>query len=112
MIIAVGGDLISQVDSLEEMRAHLELVKIAWNMSLYSEKKRKGKLKIFIESQRRYAPNPEALEGLRWEFLRMMKQKNKLFPEIKNKIEKLEAFEASKDDYIIRAYSTTGNEYF
>tara|TARA_R110002110_G_scaffold201422_1_gene412454 strand:+ start:336 stop:701 length:366 start_codon:yes stop_codon:yes gene_type:complete len=106
MMIAVGGDLLKQVDSVEEMQAHLEIVKHAWNISLYSEKKRKAKLKKFIESQKPYAPNQEALLGLEWEYKRVMKQKEKLFPSIKQKIVIAEAVETGKDDYIIRAYFT------
>ncbi len=76
MILAVTGDLLQVPDSQEEMQAHLELVKNAWNMSLYSEKKRKGTLKRFIESQRPCVPSIEELKGLEWEFRRIMKQKD------------------------------------
>ncbi|PFG10733.1 hypothetical protein ATI45_3210 [Marinobacter sp. LV10MA510-1] len=57
MLIAVSGDLLKSVENLEEMQAHLDLVKTAWNMSLSSGKKRNGKLKKFIESQRARAPS-------------------------------------------------------
>lgn len=110
MLIAVAGDLLKSVDSLEEMQAHLDLVKTAWNMSLSSGKKRNGKLKKFIESQRPHAPSIEALEGLEWEFRRIMKQKDKIFPTVKRKVEFATAIETSKDDYIIRAYFTDGAE--
>ena len=110
MLIAVGGDLLDCVDSLEEMQAHLDLVKAAWNMSLSSGKKRNGKLKRFIESQRPHAPSNEALEGLEWELRRVMKQKDRLFPKIKKKVEFATAIEISTDDYIIRAYFINGAE--
>jgi hypothetical protein len=64
MLIAVSGELLKNVDNLEEMQVHLDLVKTAWNMSLSSGKKRNGKLKRFIESQRLRAPSVEVLEGL------------------------------------------------
>lgn len=110
MLIAVGGDLLKSVDSLEEMQAHLDLVRAAWNMSLSSGKKRNGRLKRFIESQRSRAPSIEALEGLEWEFRRIMKQKDRLFPAVKKKVEIATAIETSKDNYIIRAYFTNGVE--
>ena len=106
MLLEVGGDLLSSVDCREEMQAHLDLVKNAWNMSLYSEKKRKVKLKDFIESQKKHAPSVEALKGLEWEFRRILKQKDRLFPTIEKKVEFAEAIETGKDDYIIRAYFT------
>lgn len=106
MLIAVSGELLTTVDNLEEMQAHLDLVKIAWNMSLSSGKKRNGKLKRFIESQRHRAPSIEALEGLEWEFRRIMKQKDLLFPAVKKKVEFATAIEESENNYIIRAYFT------
>jgi hypothetical protein len=42
MMIAIGGDLLKQAASLDEMKAHPEMVKHAWNISLYSEKKKKA----------------------------------------------------------------------
>lgn len=110
MMIAVGGDLLTQVDSLEEMQAHLEIVKHAWNISLYSEKKRIAKLKNFIESQKSYAPNQEALLGLEWHYKRIIKQKQQLYPSVKQKVAIAEAVETGKDNYIIRAYFTN-SEY-
>ena len=110
MLIVVSGDLLKRAESLEEMQAHLDLVKAAWNMSLSSAKKRKGKLNKFIEYQRPHAPSIEALEGLEWEFRRIMKQKDKLFPTVKKKVEFATAIEESKDIYIIRADFTNGAE--
>lgn len=106
MMIAVGGDLLKQAGSLDEMQAHLEMVKHAWNISLYSEKKKKAKLKRFIESQKNHAPSKEDLLGLEWEYKRIMKQKEKLYSSIKSKIVIAEAIEKGKDDYVIRAYFT------
>ena len=110
MILAVSGELLKVPENQPEMQAHLELVKLAWNMTLYSEKKRKGKLKKFIESQKPYAPSIEELKGLEWEIRRIMKQKDKLFPSVKKKIKIAEAVETSKDNYIIRAYFTDESE--
>jgi len=104
MIIAVAGDLLKTPGSQEEMQAHLDLVKNAWNMSLYSENKRKSKLKKFIDSQKYHAPNVEALKGLEWEFRRIMKQRDSLYSSVKKKIVIAEAIETGKNDYIIRAY--------
>ena len=106
MMVAVAGDLLQQAQSLEDMQARLEMVKHAWNISLYSEKKRKAKLKSFIESQKPYAPSKEALMELEWECLRIIKQKQKLYPSINEKVVIAEAVEKEKDDYIIRAYFT------
>lgn len=110
MLVAVSGQLLTTVGNVEEMQAHLDLVKMAWNMSLYSDNKRKSKLKKFIETQQKYAPNEEALKALEWEFRRIMKRKDKLFSNVKSKVEMAEAIETSKDNYVIRAYFTGGDE--
>ena len=104
MLIAVSGELLQSVDSQQEMQAHLDLVKTAWNMATESGDKRKRELKKFILKQKKYAPSAEALKGLGWEMRRIMKQKDLLFPDIHNKVVNAEAIEKAKDDYIIRAY--------
>ena len=101
MLIEVSGDILESCDSIEEMQAHLDLVKHAWNLSLYSENKRKVKLNRFIDSQRPHAPSEESLKGLEWEYRRIMKQRIVLYPKVKRKIEYAEAIETSKDNYII-----------
>lgn len=111
MLIAVGGDMLKKVDSLEEMQVHLELVRIAWNMSLYSKNTRKTKLRKFIDKQKPYAPNVEALNDLEQEFKRIFNQKDTLYSDVKIRVERAEAIETRTDDYIIRAYSTGSDEY-
>lgn len=108
MLIAISGDLLTSADSLDEIQAHLDLVKTAWNMSLLPEKKRNGKLKKFIKFQSPHAPSKEALRGLELELRRIMKQKDKSFPGVNRKVEMAAAIEVGKDDYIIRAHFTEG----
>ena len=107
MLIAVSGELLQSVDSQQEMQAHLDLVKTAWNMATESGDKRKQELKRFMSMQERYAPSAEALKTLEWEMRKIMKQKDRLFPEVNNKVVIAEAVEIDKNDYIIRAYFET-----
>ena len=104
MIIAVSGDLFQVVNSRNEMQAHLDLATTAWNIGTESIARRKVKLKSFLQKQKKYAPSNEALQGLEWEMRRIIKQKDKLYPDVSKKIVKAEAVETSKDNYIIRAY--------
>lgn len=104
MLIDVGGDLLQVVNNQKEMQTHLDLVKTAWNMATNSQAVRKTKLKRFIKKQKKYAPSIEALKGLEWEIRRIMKQKDRLYPEINHKVVIAEAIEKGKDDYVIRAY--------
>ena len=107
MMIAVGGAFLKRVESLEEMQARLEMVKHAWNLSLFSRTKREAKLRKFIRSQKPYAPNKEALLELEWEYKRTMRQRETRYPSENRKIVIAEAMETSKDNYIIRAYFET-----
>ena len=103
MLLSVGGDMLKTPRNKEEMQAHLNLVAHAWNLSLFPEEQRKAELRKFIESQRAYAPNEEALQGLEWEYRRIMKQKDTLYPSVRKKITFAQAREVAKNDYVIRA---------
>ena len=104
MLIKVGGDLLQVVKNKQEMQAHLDLVKTAWNMAIKPQSKKQIALKRFIKKQRKYAPSIEALKGLEWELRRIIKQKDILYPEISNRIVFAEAIDNGNDNYTIRAY--------
>ena len=104
MLIAISGDLLKTPDSLVEMQAHLDIAAHAWNLSILSKDKEKYELRMFMKEQEPYAPSPEELKGLEWEYKRIIKQKRKLYPEVLSKVKHAEAVETSKDNYIIRAY--------
>ena len=104
MLIAISGDLLQTPDSLIEMQAHLDIAAHAWNLSILPKDKEKRELQKFLREQAPYAPSPEELEGLKWVYKRIIKQKRKLYPENTSKIRHAEAVETSKDNYIIRAY--------
>lgn len=104
MLIAISGELLQTPDNLTEMNAHLDIVVHAWNLSLLPREESNNELQKFLTQQKPYAPTPEDLDGLKWEYKRIMKQKHKLFPEVQNRIRHAMARETSKDNYIIRAY--------
>jgi len=110
MILAVGGDLLRHVASAEEMQVRLHLVVTAWNMSLYPEQKRKRMVKRFIDAQRPHAPGLDALQTLEWEIRRILQQKERLFPAVKERVAFAEALQTDNDKYLVRAYFTSGNE--
>lgn len=104
MLVAVSGELLQTPDNLLQMQAHLVLVKHAWNLSLLSQEKMKYELHKFLKKQEKYAPSAEALKGLELEYRRVIKEKRTLYPNVVNKVKRVEAVETSKDNYIIRAY--------
>jgi len=104
MLVNVGGDLLKSVNSLQEMQARLDIVKTAWNMSLNSRADRKIKLKQFLNKQKQFAPNKEALKNLESDIKSIMKQKIILYPEIESGVVKIEVIENAKGEYEINAH--------
>lgn len=104
MMLAVGGDLLTAVDCVEEMQAHLNLVRTAWNIAVLPPAGRDAEIKAFIEVQRPHAPSAEALAGLEDEIRRVVGRKDKLFPEERRPVEYAQVLHKGGDDYVIRAY--------
>jgi len=104
MLIAISGDLLQTPDNLMEMQAHLDIAKHAWNLAIMPVEKERLELQAFLKQQAPYAPSAEALQGLEWEYKRIIKQKRKLFPTVLSEIKHAQAVETSKDNYIIRAH--------
>lgn len=104
MLVHVGGELLNSANNLQEIQARLDIVRTAWNMSLNSRMERKAELKEFINGQRDFAPNRDALKGLEAEIKRLIKQKSLLYPDIKNEVVNAEAIEKENNDYEIKAH--------
>lgn len=104
MLVHVGGELLNSAKNVQEMQARLDIVRTAWNMSLSSRMERKTELKQFINRQREFAPNRDALKGLEAEIKRLIKQKNLLYPDIDNEVINAEAIEKENSDYEIKAH--------
>jgi len=104
MLVNVGGELLTSVNSRQEIQSRLDIIITAWNMSLSSREDRKVKLKRFIRKQKGVAPSKEALKGLEAEIKRMIKQKISLYPDIDDEVVRAEAIEKGDDDFEIKAY--------
>ncbi|HVK94064.1 MAG TPA: hypothetical protein VM571_04995 [Noviherbaspirillum sp.] len=66
-------------------------------------------VKRFIDSQRPHAPGLDVLQALEWEIRRILQQKERLFPTVKERIAFAEALQTDNDKYLVRAYFTYGN---
>ena len=104
MLINVGGELLTSVNSRQEIQSRLDIIIIAWNMSLSSREDRKSELKRFIRKQKGVAPSKEALKALEAEIKRMIKQKISLYPEVDDKIVRAEALAKGDNDFEIKVY--------
>jgi hypothetical protein len=85
----------------EEQKVSAMMIDVAGDLLKTPESQ---EIKSFIKKQKKYAPSKDALKGLAWEIRRVIKQKDKLYPAVNNKIILAEAIETGVDDYIIRAY--------
>ena len=104
MLVHVGGDLLKSAHSLQEMQARVDMVKIAWNMSLNTQEVRKIKLKQFLKKQKKFAPSKEALKSLESEIKKIIIRKLELYPGADKELERAEVVEKAKDEYEIKAY--------
>jgi hypothetical protein len=111
MMIGIASELLKTPESQEEMQAHLDLVRTAWNIAIKSDMVRKREIKAFIKKQKKYAPSKEALKGLGWEIRRVIKQKDKLYPDVNNRIITAEAVHEGGVGYVIRAYFAEKKEF-
>ena len=75
MLVHIAGDLLKAASSSEELQARLNMVKTAWNISLYTRDERKLRLKAFIRTKKDFAPSRQALKNLESELKQIIKQK-------------------------------------
>ena len=103
MLIDIAGGFITDSVELKEVEIHLEITVIAWNIAILPKEKRKSKLNRYIRKQAIYAPSKKDLEELKTEMKRLINNKVKKYPMVKNKIEKAEAIDKN-NEFVIRAH--------
>jgi len=104
MLVHISGDLLKAATSREELQARLNMLKTAWNISLYTRDERKLRLKAFIRTKKDFAPSRQALKNLESELKQIIKQKVLHYPGIDNEIVNAEAFETGPNAYEIKAF--------
>ncbi len=106
MLIDIAGGFITDLEYKEEVSAHLEITRTAWNIAILPKEKRKSALKKYINKQAKYAPSQEELEALKLEMLKLIENKITKYPSVRNKVEKAEVVDRG-DEFVVRAYFRT-----
>ena len=108
MLIDISGDFIINETDPEEVAVRADITRIAWNIAILPKRKRNPALHKYLKKVFKYAPDQEAIDSLKDEMSRIIKRKVKLYPALKNKIERVEIVEQD-DSYTILAYHHTNN---
>jgi hypothetical protein len=88
MIIEYADDFIKRGKDIQEKQKHLDIACAAWNISLFSEKKREKALHDYVNKYESEHPDIDSvdIDALRKETGKLMQKKIKLFPDVKRLI--------------------------
>ena len=104
MLVDISGDLLQSVGNKQEMQSRLDIVIVAWNMSLHSRLDRPLKLKRFLRKQKGQAPSKEALKALESEIKKIIKHKDNLYPDACTELVRVEAVQQTNESYEIKVF--------
>tara|TARA_B100001063_G_C16500833_1_gene421957 strand:+ start:118 stop:546 length:429 start_codon:yes stop_codon:yes gene_type:complete len=104
MLVDISGDLLQSVGNKQEMQSRLDIVIVAWNMSLHSRLDRPLKLKRFLRKQKGQAPSKEALKALESEIKKIIKHKDNLYPDACTELVRAEAVQQTNESYEIKVF--------
>jgi hypothetical protein len=86
MIIEFAGDFIETGDSMEQRQSLLNAACTAWNIANLPKHERRKALERYVQSYRDQNPGVQDSSFLRKDMEHLIKQKNRLFPQVKKPI--------------------------
>ncbi len=88
MVLNFAGDYIAMGDDIEEKQQYLNSVVSAWNIASLDEKARKRSIKKYMAEYRKLNPRQSKRDfrDVEKDFRLLIKQKDKLYPEIRVQI--------------------------
>ncbi len=86
MIIEFAGDFIETGESMEQRQSLLNAACTAWNIANLPKYERRKELERYLQSYRAQNPGVQDARFLRKDMEHLIKQKNRLFPQIKKPI--------------------------
>jgi len=86
MLIDFASDFISMGDTFEQKQSHLNAACSAWNIAILPKHQRKKALNKYLKSYKLYNPDQNDVSHIRHDMELLIKQKNKMFPEVKKPI--------------------------
>ncbi|MTW22231.1 hypothetical protein [Allochromatium palmeri] len=106
MIIDLASDYIDLGSTIEEKQNYLNVVCIAWNISLFSEKNAKDALAHFLDNYKKNNPSEseENIQNIKRDMEFLMQKKREMFPKPKSPIEYAKITENDVEYKITVAY--------
>ena len=104
MIIEFAGDFIETGESMEQRQSLLNAACTAWNIANLPKYERRKALERYPESYRALNPGVRDTRFLREDMEHLIKQKNRMFPQVKKPIVDAEILEDG-DSYSVFAVS-------
>jgi hypothetical protein len=86
MLIDFASDYIAMADTLEQKKSHLNAACSAWNIATLPKHQRKKALNKYLKSYKTYNPHQNDVSHIKHDMELLIKQKNKMFPEVKKPI--------------------------
>ena len=90
MIIEFAGDFIETGESMEQRQSLLNAACTAWNIANLPKYERRKALERYLQSYRAQNPGAQDASFLRKDMEHLIKQKNRLFPQVKKPIMRAE----------------------
>jgi hypothetical protein len=104
MIFEFARDFIATGESMEQKQIRLNVVCTAWNIANLPKHERRKALERYLQSYRERNPGVQDAKFLRKDMEHLIKQKNRLFPQVKKPIMHAEIRE-SGENFSIAAVS-------
>jgi len=86
MLVEYASDFIAMADTLEQKQSHLNAACSAWNIAILPKHQRKKALDKYLKSYKIHNPHQVNVSNVRHDIELLIKQKNRMFPEIKKPI--------------------------
>ncbi len=104
MLVKYAGPYLEGAASHEQRQSWLNIACTAWNIAVLPRHKRKRALSRYLEDVRRYNPGTDETRALRHDIETLMKEKRRMFPEVRRPIVEAEII-PNGDKFSIRAVS-------
>lgn len=86
MLIDYASDFIAIADTLEEKQSRLNAACSAWNIAILPRHQRKKALSTYLKSVKKHNPHQDNVSEIKQDMELLIRQKNKMFPEVKKPI--------------------------
>ena len=109
LIIKYASDYINLGDTLEEKQSYLNAACSAWNIALLKKEERRKALDNFIEHYKKINPETDDTDNARHDMELLIKEKIRLYPDVKKIIAGAEIIKDKGQERIVVASAKRNN---